>query len=74
MLELDNCPLVTDASLDYLMGCHNLRRLELYDCQLVTRTAIRRLKVRQLVTRTAIRRLKVGQLVTHTAIHRVKVG
>ena len=29
ILELDNCPLITDASLDYLTGCQNLDRLEL---------------------------------------------
>ena len=27
VLELDNCPLVTDRSLDHLVGCHNLQRI-----------------------------------------------
>ena len=44
VLELDNCPLVTDTSLDHLVGCHNLQRIELYDCQLITRQGIRRLR------------------------------
>ena len=29
MLELDNCPLITDSSLDYLTGCRNMKRIEL---------------------------------------------
>ena len=33
VLELDNCPLITDQSLDHLVNCHNLQRIELYDCQ-----------------------------------------
>ena len=45
VLELDNCPLITDASLDHLMHCASLERIELYDCQLITRAGIRRLKV-----------------------------
>lgn len=46
VLELDNCPLITDASLDHLLqACHNLERIELYDCQLITRSGIRRLRV-----------------------------
>jgi hypothetical protein len=45
VLELDNCPLITDASLDHLMGCQNLQRIELYDCQLITKAGIRRLRV-----------------------------
>lgn len=47
VLELDNCPLITDASLDHLLqACHNLERIELYDCQLITRAGIRRLRVK----------------------------
>src|SRR6218665_3758625 len=45
VLELDNCPLISDASLENLIGCHSLERIELYDCQLITRAGIRRLKV-----------------------------
>lgn len=48
ILELDNCPLVTDASLEHLTSCHNLERVELYDCQLITRVGIRRLRVRKI--------------------------
>lgn len=50
VLELDNCPLITDASLDHLNACQGLKRIELYDCQLITRAGIRRLKVS--ITRT----------------------
>lgn len=46
VLELDNCPLITDASLDHLTSCLNLQRIELYDCQLITRPGIRSLRVR----------------------------
>ena len=44
VLELDNLPLITDVSLDHLVSCHNLQRIELYDCQLITRAGIRRLR------------------------------
>ena len=30
VLELDNCPLITDRGLDYLMACKNLKRIELW--------------------------------------------
>ena len=30
LLELDNCPLITDNSLDHLVGCRNLKRIELW--------------------------------------------
>lgn len=46
VLELDNCPLITDATLEHLTSCHNLQRIELYDCQLISRNAIRKLRVR----------------------------
>lgn len=45
VLELDNCPLITDQTLEHLVSCHNLQRIELYDCQMITRVAIRRLRV-----------------------------
>lgn len=45
VLELDNCPLITDTSLDHLINCHNLQRIMLYDCQLITRNGIKRLRV-----------------------------
>ncbi|XP_078449027.1 F-box/LRR-repeat protein 20-like isoform X3 [Lampetra planeri] len=44
VLELDNCPLVTDASLEHLKGCQSLQRVELYDCQQITRAGIKRLR------------------------------
>lgn len=43
-LELDNCPLITDTSLDALQDCPSLQRIDLYDCQQITRGGIRRLK------------------------------
>lgn len=46
VLELDNCPLITDQALEHLHSCHNLHRIELYDCQLITRAGIKKLKVR----------------------------
>lgn len=44
-IELDNCPLITDASLHYLKDCRTLERVELYDCQLITRAGIRNFRV-----------------------------
>ncbi|KFD54169.1 hypothetical protein M513_04946 [Trichuris suis] len=44
VLELDNCPLITDQALDSLRECRALKRLELYDCQQVSRGGIRRFK------------------------------
>ena len=29
ILELDNCPLISDRGLDHLMACKNLNRIEL---------------------------------------------
>lgn len=46
IIELDNCPLITDLALDHLMNCQALQRIELYDCHNVTRGGIRRLKSR----------------------------
>lgn len=46
VLELDNCPLITDSTLEYLTSCHNLQCIDMYDCQLISRSAINRLKVR----------------------------
>lgn len=51
VLELDNCPLITDLTLEHLVSCHNLQRIELYDCQMITRAAIRRLRVRKRQTK-----------------------
>lgn len=47
VIELDNCPLITDASLEHLKSCHSLERIELYDCQQITRAGIKRLRVRE---------------------------
>ena len=45
MVELDNCPLITDVTLEHLKSCHRLERIELYDCQQVTRAGIKRIRV-----------------------------
>ena len=45
VLELDNCPLITDASLEQLYTCQSLTQLELYDCQLITKNGIKKLQV-----------------------------
>uniref|UniRef100_H9GK54 F-box and leucine rich repeat protein 2 n=1 Tax=Anolis carolinensis TaxID=28377 RepID=H9GK54_ANOCA len=44
VLELDNCLLITDVALEHLENCHNLERIELYDCQQVSRAGIKRIK------------------------------
>lgn len=49
VIELDNCPLITDASLEHLKSCHSLERIELYDCQQITRAGIKRLRVKKRV-------------------------
>jgi F-box/leucine-rich repeat protein 2/20 len=46
VLELDNCPLITDASLEQLYACQSLTEIELYDCQLITKTGIKKFQVR----------------------------
>ncbi|CAL8091215.1 unnamed protein product [Calicophoron daubneyi] len=40
-LAMDNCPLLTDTALEHLgTNCHRLQRLDLYDCQLITKQGI----------------------------------
>ncbi|MEQ2187841.1 hypothetical protein GOODEAATRI_008724, partial [Goodea atripinnis] len=46
VVELDNCPLITDVTLEHLKSCHRLERIELYDCQQVTRAGIKRIRIR----------------------------
>jgi F-box/leucine-rich repeat protein 2/20 len=45
ILELDNCPTVTDISIDYLLACQNLQRLDIFDCQQITRNAVKKIQV-----------------------------
>lgn len=45
VLELDNCPQITDVSLDYMRQVRTLQRVDLYDCQNITKEAIKRFKV-----------------------------
>lgn len=45
VVELDNCPLITDITLEHLKSCQRLERIELYDCQQVTRAGIKRIRV-----------------------------
>lgn len=61
VIELDNCPLITDASLEHLKSCHSLDRIELYDCQQITRAGIKRLRVSR-GEGTAARRQRIGLL------------
>lgn len=49
VLELDNCPNITDAALDYMMPLYKLERIDLYDCQQITKEAIKKFKVRDLL-------------------------
>lgn len=58
VIELDNCPLITDASLEHLKTCHSLDRIELYDCQQITRAGIKRLRVSLTETRVCVCGLK----------------
>lgn len=58
VLELDNCPLITDRTLEHLVSCHNLQRIELFDCQLISRAAIRKLKVRMEYAKILYRELR----------------
>ncbi|KAH7697574.1 Protein C02F5.7 b [Aphelenchoides avenae] len=44
ILELDNCPSITDAALDYMMPLCKLERIDLYDCQNITKDAIKKFK------------------------------
>ncbi|GAA6071424.1 F-box/LRR-repeat protein 2 isoform X1 [Tachysurus ichikawai] len=44
VVELDNCPLITDITLEHLKSCQKLERIELYDCQQVTRAGIKRIR------------------------------
>uniref|UniRef100_A0A673NCD2 F-box/LRR-repeat protein 2-like n=1 Tax=Sinocyclocheilus rhinocerous TaxID=307959 RepID=A0A673NCD2_9TELE len=44
VVELDNCPLITDITLEHLKSCQHLERIELYDCQQVTRAGIKRIR------------------------------
>ncbi|VDN95831.1 unnamed protein product [Brugia pahangi] len=44
VLELDNCPQITDISLDYMKQVRTLQRVDLYDCQNITKDAIKRFK------------------------------
>ncbi|XP_067268070.1 F-box/LRR-repeat protein 2 isoform X1 [Chanodichthys erythropterus] len=44
VVELDNCPLITDITLEHLKSCQRLERIELYDCQQVSRAGIKRIR------------------------------
>lgn len=45
VLELDNCPSITDVSIDYLLTCQNLTRLDIFDCQQITKNAVKKIQV-----------------------------
>lgn len=44
VLELDNCPNLTDEALVHLGNLTNLERLDIYDCQHISRVGIRRIR------------------------------
>ncbi|GAA54333.1 F-box and leucine-rich repeat protein 2/20 [Clonorchis sinensis] len=45
-LAMDNCPLLTDTALEHLgSNCRRLQRLDLYDCQQITKQGIFNLEV-----------------------------
>ncbi|XP_078233697.1 F-box/LRR-repeat protein 2 isoform X2 [Pogona vitticeps] len=62
VLELDNCLLITDITLEHLENCHNLERIELYDCQQVTRAGIKRIREIDDVCKTAVIDMKLSRL------------
>lgn len=45
ILELDNCPSITDTSIDHLIACQNLQRLDIFDCQQITKNAVKKIQV-----------------------------
>jgi F-box/leucine-rich repeat protein 2/20 len=45
VLELDNCPSITDISIDHLLACQNLQRLDIFDCQQITKNAVKKFQV-----------------------------
>ncbi|CAI5445259.1 unnamed protein product [Caenorhabditis angaria] len=47
ILEVDNCPLLSDSTLSHLRHCKTLKRIDLYDCQNVSKDAIQRFKLQR---------------------------
>jgi len=45
VLELDNCPNITDNTLESMKMLQVLERIDLYDCQMITKDAIKKFKV-----------------------------
>lgn len=45
IIELDSCPTVTDAAIDCLHACQNLQRLEVFDCQQISKNAVKKIQV-----------------------------
>ncbi|KAE9416881.1 hypothetical protein Angca_004313 [Angiostrongylus cantonensis] len=44
VLELDNCPQITDSALSHMRHAKALKRIDLYDCQNISKEAIQRFK------------------------------
>ncbi|KAL7074691.1 hypothetical protein ACQ4LE_005554 [Meloidogyne hapla] len=44
VLELDNCPNITDNTLESMKMLQVLERIDLYDCQMITKDAIKKFK------------------------------
>ncbi|VDD96652.1 unnamed protein product [Enterobius vermicularis] len=45
VLELDNCPLITEVCLGYMKQLRSLQRVDLYDCQNVSKESIKQFKI-----------------------------
>lgn len=45
ILELDNCQFITDQTLEYLSQLSSLKRIEVYDCQSLSREGIKNFMV-----------------------------
>ena len=60
VLELDNCPLISDTALKHLYSCQSLTQLELYDCQLISKAGIKQLQVTFLLACCLINHLSFG--------------
>uniref|UniRef100_A0A915MAC0 F-box domain-containing protein n=1 Tax=Meloidogyne javanica TaxID=6303 RepID=A0A915MAC0_MELJA len=45
VLELDNCPNITDNTLESMKMLQVLERIDLYDCQMITKDAIKKFKL-----------------------------
>lgn len=45
VLELDNCQTITDVAIDHLFAFQNLKRLDIFDCQQISKNAVKKIQV-----------------------------